>query len=184
MKKIIRIIIGICLCPFSIALAIGIGKVVYKWNISNKDQFMFLLGFLSYLIIHIMLYRPIILHVMGHELTHAVIGWLFGGTLKSLHVSDKGGSVKVDKSNFIITLAPYFFPIYTLMVLVIYFIVDVKFLPYIIFLLGFTFSFHIALTFHSLQQKQSDIKEYGNIFSFSFIIFMNLVIISLLVFSS
>lgn len=181
MKKIISTIFGICLIPVSISLIMGISGVLYKWNISVKEQFMFLFGFLSYIVIHILFYRPIILHIIGHEVTHALAGWIFGGKLKSLHVSEKGGSVTIDKSNFIVTLAPYFFPIYTLLLVIIYFIVDVKWTAYVIFLIGFTLSFHLALTFHSMKEKQSDFKEYGVIFSLSFILFMNLTIISILI---
>lgn len=180
MKKLVRFFLGICLIPVSIGLIIGIGRVLYKWDISVKEQFMFLLGFLSYIVIHVLFYRPIILHVFGHEITHALVNWIFGGKLKSLQVSEKGGSVSVDKNNFIITLAPYFFPIYTLLVLLVYFIVDIKYVGYIIFLIGFTLAFHLALTFHSLKEKQSDFKEYGFIFSLSFIFFMNMVILSIL----
>ena len=58
--------------------------------------------------------------MFGHELTHALFAVLFGGSVKAFHATERGGQVTVTKSNFLITLAPYFFPLYTFLVLVLY----------------------------------------------------------------
>jgi len=118
------------------------------------------------------------MHVMAHELTHAFWATLFGGRVKSLNVSHEGGSVTMEKSNFLVVLAPYFFPFYTVLALLIYIIVDVKYVDYILFLIGFTYSFHLALTLYSLRQKQTDIRECGLLFSLMFIYLANLLILA------
>jgi len=47
-----------------------------------------------------------------------------------------------------------------------------------LFLIGFTYSFHLALTVYSLGQKQTDIKECGLLFSLMFIYLANLLILA------
>jgi hypothetical protein len=118
------------------------------------------------------------MHVMAHELTHAFWAALFGGKVKALSVSPEGGSVTMDKANFFVVLAPYFFPFYTVIALLIYVIADQKYIDFIVFLIGLTYSFHLALTLYSLKQKQTDLKESGVIFSLAFIYFFNLLIFS------
>ena len=54
------------------------------------------------------------IYVVGHELTHVVWSWLFGGKVKKFRASSSGGEVVVTKSNFLVALAPYFFPLYEL----------------------------------------------------------------------
>ena len=56
------------------------------------------------------------IYVFGHELTHALWTWLFGGEVKKMKVSSKGGHVVISKTNFVIALAPYFFPLYVVLV--------------------------------------------------------------------
>ena len=56
------------------------------------------------------------IYVFGHELTHALWTWLFGGQVKKMKVSSSGGHVIISKTNFLIALAPYFFPLYAVIV--------------------------------------------------------------------
>ena len=62
---------------------------------------------------------PVRAYVLGHELTHALWGLLFGARVSKLRVGTSGGSVTLSKSNVWITLAPYFFPFYTVVVALI-----------------------------------------------------------------
>ena len=50
--------------------------------------------------------HPVRTYVLGHELTHAVWGLLFGAVPSSLKVGERGGSVRLTKTNMLITLAP------------------------------------------------------------------------------
>jgi hypothetical protein len=60
--------------------------------------------------------KPMWIYVFGHELTHALWTWLFGGQVKKMKVTSKGGHVVISKTNFVIALAPYFFPLYVVLV--------------------------------------------------------------------
>ena len=118
---------------------------------------------------------------MAHELTHILWAMLFGGRAKKLEVSGSGGKVLINRSNFLISLAPYFFPLYTMFFMVIYLIAKIQYHPYIAFFIGASFSFHIALTLYSMKTDQSDFVEDSSLFfSLAFIYFMNIVLIALL----
>ncbi|HNZ29724.1 MAG TPA: M50 family metallopeptidase, partial [Candidatus Goldiibacteriota bacterium] len=120
-------------------------------------------------------------HVMAHELTHIFWAFLFGGKAKKLEVSASGGRVLINRTNFVITLAPYFFPLYTFIFLAVYIIAKEQYLPYIAFLIGASLSFHIALTLYSMKSAQSDFHEDSNIFfSLSFVYLMNIIVIALI----
>ena len=44
---------------------------------------------------------------------------------------------------------------------------------------GFTWSFHIAFTIHTLSERQPDVQEHGRIFSYVVIYTMNVLVIGL-----
>ncbi|MFA5043840.1 MAG: hypothetical protein WC567_07635, partial [Kiritimatiellia bacterium] len=63
---------------------------------------------------------PVRLYVLAHELTHALWGALLGARISGLRVSANGGYVKLSQSNWLIALAPYFFSLYTFVVILAY----------------------------------------------------------------
>jgi len=133
----------------------------------------------AYLLVQAFFWRPLFLYVMGHELTHALAAVLQGGKADDLRVSTKGGMVKVNRSNFIVNLAPYFFPIYTVAACIIWAIAADRFQPALAALVGFSLAFHFALTLYSLKQHQSDISEVGWLFAIPLIVALNLAITAL-----
>ena len=132
-------------------------------------------GFAAFLAIWIFVpSKPVRLYVLGHELTHALWGKLFGAKVSNLKVSLHGGSVTLTKSNVWITLAPYFFPFYTILVVIAALIlrVFVSPLPWPwlwLSAIGFTWCFHLCFTLRALAQRQPDVIEYGRLFSWVFI---------------
>lgn len=126
--------------------------------------------------------HPVRTYVFGHELTHALWGLFFGARPSDVRVSASGGSVKLSKSNVFITLAPYFFPFYTFLVVLVALIVyafwkPLPFLPLWLFLVGFTWAFHVLFTLETLTRRQPDVKEYGRLFSWTFIFLANVLLI-------
>jgi len=152
---------------------------------SGKEYIPFWLGALCYVVFQIAFYKPMRAYVFGHELTHAFAGILSGAKIKKFKAGKNSGSVVLTKDNVWITLAPYFFPLYTFAVIVVYLMlgwfVNIKPLyPYFLFLIGFTVAFHIALTVYIIGIGQPDLKVYGVFFSYVLIIFVNILVFSLL----
>ncbi|MCD4812571.1 hypothetical protein K8S19_02610 [bacterium] len=152
-----------------------------KFTFGTPTQLALITGAGIYLVMHLLLWKPVFMHVMGHELTHAFWAVILGGRIKSLLVSREGGQVTLSKTNFFIALAPYFFPIYTFLILPIYFIAAPKFYSVLAFFVGFTLAFHIGLTLHSLRDQQSDIVQVGTYFSLSFVYFMNILVLAIII---
>lgn len=135
-------------------------------------------GLVAFLFMWVVLPAPVRLYVLGHELTHAVWGLAFGSRVSHLKVGVTGGSVLLSKSNVWITLAPYFFPFWTILVVVAALVTRcfVSPLPWScvwLFAIGFTWCFHVCFTIRSLLQPQPDIQEYGYLFSYVLIWLFN-----------
>jgi len=139
-----------------------------------------IIGFLLWLFLFFCSPRPMRTYVLGHELTHALWAWLMGARVKNVRVSKNGGSVTVSKTNFLIALAPYFFPFYTLCVIGLHFVIEIFYdqqiyAPFWLGLVGLTWGFHLTFTLSMLKQHQPDIHEHGRLFSYSFIYLMNVL---------
>lgn len=143
-------------------------------------------GMVVFLVLWNVFPEPVRVYVLGHELTHALWGLFFGAIPSRLRVGPQGGSVNLTKSNVWITLAPYFFPFYTVLVVVLALVVrlvlhftmpEVKGFPCPpawTFAVGLTWCFHICFTVRSLTQPQPDVEEYGRLFSWMLILILNL----------
>jgi hypothetical protein len=172
-----KILLSILLWPLAFCMAAALGQSLWALPWKDPRLLSFGAGALSYGLIQAFFWRPLFVYVMGHELTHALASLLQGGKADDMRISTKGGMVKVEVSNFLTSLAPYFFPIYTFFLLVIYWIADPRYRIYLVFLLGVSLAFHWALTAYSLKQHQSDIAESGWLFALPFIGALNLFIL-------
>lgn len=135
-------------------------------------------GFGSFLALWLLRFRPVKTYVFGHEMTHAIVGLFFGARPSNLKVTVKGGSVQLTKSNVWITLAPYFVPFYTVLVVIIAAMArlcmhTLPFQPAWLFAVGFTWCFHVLFTLKSLGEEQPDVREYGRLFSWELIFLLN-----------
>ena len=186
MANFLRLLLGLALLPMcwgvSLAFfdAIVIAAGTTGWM--GPEALSLLGGIAAFALAWFALSHPVRMYVLGHELTHALWGLLFGARPSDVRVSASGGSVKLTKSNMLITLAPYFFPFYTFIVIVVALITYAFFkpLPYLplwLFLVGFTWAFHVLFTLETLGQRQPDVKLYGRIFSWTFIFLVNVGIV-------
>ena len=126
--------------------------------------------------------QPVSFYVIGHELTHAVSGFLSGAKIHSLTASNKGGEVRLSKSNAFIALSPYIFPFYTLLVIILHAAIEhwwpSRYLTFVFqFLIGFTLSFHWFMTWNSLHLRQPDLKILGILLSGIIIALGNILIL-------
>ena len=170
MPKWIKFIIAILLLPVCAGAARALWLVLCASGGADVVWVPLLAGAACWVVIFLLLPKPMWIYVFGHELTHALWAWLFGGQVKKLKVSSAGGHVVVSKSNFLIVLAPYFFPLYTALVFAVFAIGHLfwdwwNYLVWFHLLVGATYAFHVTLTWHVLKTRQSDITSQGWLFS-------------------
>ncbi|MCK5534386.1 hypothetical protein KAI68_04655 [bacterium] len=182
--RFFKFLISLFLIPACIATVAGLMSQVFSLGGSHLLIY-FIIGFVSYLILQTFLFTPLRIYILGHELTHALWSLAFGGKVKKLRVFKNRGEVQLTKVNFLITLAPYFFPFYTFLILAIYYSVNFFYplkplFSLLIFLIGFSWSFHLSLCFFSLRKEQSDLQKGGLFFSVVIIWLMNIIVLSLI----
>jgi tellurite resistance protein TehA-like permease len=120
MPKWVKTIIAILLLPLCIGVTNALIMVLHASGGANIVWVPMLAGAACWLVILLLLPRPMWVYVFGHELTHALWAWLFGGRVKKFKATSQGGHVVITKNNFLITLAPYFFPLYVAVVVLIF----------------------------------------------------------------
>jgi len=165
-----KTILAILLLPACVGAAQALVKVLRASGDADTVWVALGAGAVCWGVIYLLLPRPMWIYVFGHELTHAIWVWLFGGDVKKFKVSSEGGHVVVTKTNFLIALAPYFFPIYVALLVLVFGLGQWfwNWQPYRVWfhlLLGAAYAFHVTLTWHVLQTRQSDITGQGWLFS-------------------
>ena len=138
------------------------------------------------------------LYVLGHESTHAALAILSLGKVANFTVRKDGGHILTDKPTVLVTLAPYFYPI-PCVILIIFASILSLFYPWheappllvwngfvftameVFFLLfGLGWGFHISFTVWMIRKGQSDLRMHGNFFSLVLIYLGNLAFLTLL----
>lgn len=146
---------------------------------------MYAAGAAAYLALDIFIAKPMWMYVFGHELTHAISGIATGAKIHSFKASAKGGEVQMSKSNALVALAPYVFPIYGIVIVAAYALLKrwwagPELSVVFQFLLGFSIAFHLVLTFHAVHTRQPDLKVLGLFLSIVVIGLSNLLILGFL----
>jgi len=184
--KFLRNIFAFLLVPaVSVAEYTFVKSFLYFMISAGNRNIPFWIGILCYIVFQVILYKPMKTYVFGHELSHAIAGILSGAKIKKFYVGRESGRIVLTKDNILITLAPYFFPVYTFVIIIIYiflgwFINIKQFYGYFLFLTGFSIAFHVALTIYILSAEQSDLKIYGAFFSYVIIFIVNIAVFILL----
>jgi hypothetical protein len=165
-----KTILAILLVPWCIGAAGALVRVLRASGAAEHFWVAFLGGAACWLAVFLLLPKPMLIYVFGHELTHALWAMLFLGRVKKFKASANGGQVVVSRSNFLIVLAPYFFPLYAVLVVGVFALGRLAFgwsghLVWFHLLLGAAYAFHITLTAHILKTRQSDITSQGWLFS-------------------
>ena len=184
----LKFIIGLFLLPFCIVITQTFFTAFARATVAQRlwageEFWFFALGALLWLIAFFGLPRPILLYVFGHELTHALWVWLMGGRVSRFRVSREGGHIVTSRTNFWIALAPYFFPLYSILAIAVYgmagLFVNVQ--PYGRWLyaaIGVTWAFHLTFTCWMIPKNQTDLRDHGTFFSLVIIYLMNLLLLS------
>ncbi|MGY8686289.1 MAG: hypothetical protein ACKVHP_00910 [Verrucomicrobiales bacterium] len=133
------------------------------------------------------------LYVFGHEFTHVIFIYLCGGKVYGdIRVSTQGGHVVTNKTNWLISLSPYFVPFYTVIAASGFLLarpfvdlnntltlmgLDFQPIYFLYGLIGFTWALHIFYTVTMLAKDQPDLHMNGNILSLLVIYLVNSIIV-------
>lgn len=133
-------------------------------------------GFFTYVPVRLLLAGPIFrfIETAVHELIHAWVGRAcFMKPTKLEGASEGGGKTTFEgPSCFLVLLAPYCFPVFTLVLLPIKFFGFAHVPPVsevINFLIGVTFGFHFLMHIAQFGLRQSDVQKVGLIASVGFV---------------
>jgi hypothetical protein len=158
--------------------------VIQRSGTADTTWVPLLAGAGCWIAVYLLLPKPMWIYVLGHELTHALWAWLFGAQVRKFNVTSKGGHVVVTKTNFLIALAPYFFPFYAVIVVALFAIGRLiwdwrNLLALFDLFLGATYAFHVTLTATILKTRQTDITDQGYLFSAVVIFLGNITVLML-----
>lgn len=183
--KLAKALIGLLLLPACVGATLNLGYLLGELTGGTLQGLPLSLwglvaGFALWVLIYAALPRPVRTYVWAHELTHALWGWLMGARIRGFKVSRQGGHVRLTHTNFLITLAPYFFPLYTLLVILLHVALSLfydmsLYAPIWLGWVGLTWGFHLTFTLSMLQLEQPDIQEHGRLFSYTVIYLFNLL---------
>ena len=135
-------------------------------------------------------------YVRIHEYTHAIWTWLSNGKVGEIKINDDHGHILTDKPTVLVTLAPYFYPL-PCVVLIMFFLLfqlvypldqapplqlpggSVSAVAVFVLLVGMGWGFHFSYTVWMIRKGQSDLRMHGNFFSLVVIYLVNLLVVTL-----
>ena len=174
MGKLLNFVLLILLLP--LIYAVSYEALLFFVQIEWKDTLFFLLGMAVYVLLYAVALTGKIgfLETLEHELTHAGAS-LAVFRMPSRLLVEPGGGETAAAGCFLVALAPYFLPLFTLPLLLLKPVVPPPFDRAVDFLIGSTLAFHYVRLYIDLKTEQSDITRTGTIFSVFFSVAMNLV---------
>ena len=120
---------------------------------------------------------------LEHESTHALFAVLTLHRIVGFRASmGRGGEVRfTGRGNWLIAVAPYFFPTVALLLFLLAYLLPFPGLPWQGFLLGVALGYHIVSTARETHRDQTDLKQLGLTFCWLFLPAANLAVVGLLV---
>lgn len=121
--------------------------------------------------------------IFEHELTHALFAVLTLHRIVGFRASvGRGGEVRfAGAGNWLITVAPYFFPTVALLLFLLAYLMPLAAFPWQRFLLGVALGYHIVSTYRETHRDQTDITRLGLTFCWLFLPAANVAVVGLLV---
>lgn len=120
---------------------------------------------------------------LEHELTHAAAALATFHPVRGLRVTrHQGGHVQiVNGTNWLISLAPYFVPSLTLVLLAAFEVAAPRTSGLVDAVLGASFAYHLASTLRETHARQPDFRAANRVFALLFLPAANVVVIGVLV---
>jgi hypothetical protein len=169
------------------AIGLTIGNEIT--NLSSTIFIPFIVGVAAYFILWKLLFNRRLwgswLPTFEHELTHTLFALITLHRVTDFHTSyAKGGHVQYigGPGNWLITIAPYFFPTFVVLMLLVNYYFPLLQRDLFILMLGFVVSFHLISTLTEINTKQPDLRKVGLFFSCCFLPGANLFFVGGLIF--
>ena len=189
-------IFGVLAVLFLLVAVTSLGKnlidicVRVGWNWRHDGNYVGLFaGFAAYGLFLVSMIVPRMRHNLNwfmkftHELTHTLVAVLFFAKIREFVVKDRDCYVnyKAGPIGYVpITLSPYCIPIYTFMLFPFRFAGDSHYMIVFDALIAFSYAFHVHSFIKQTRFRQPDIENCGNARSVTFISFVHLAVISLI----
>jgi len=113
--------------------------------------------------------------VFEHEFAHLVMGLLMFQKPEAFFATATRGHVRVGGKNFLVDLAPYYFPTFSIILLLVFPLLKESSYPAYFAVLGFMTGYHLLSKMIDFKFYQGDIKVSGKAFSVFFCLFAGLL---------
>lgn len=187
---------GLLACLFFMVMITSLAKntidicvrVGWEWRHPGTYVGLFA-GFMAYAVFMLFLIIPRSRHNLNwlmkftHELTHTLVAMLFFGKIREFVVRDRECYVSYQTGpiGYVpITLSPYCIPIYTFMLFPFRFAGDNHYMVIFDALIAFTYAFHVHSFIKQTRFSQPDIENCGKARSTTFIAFVHMCVLSLI----
>ena len=135
-----------------------------------------LIGFVSGALFWIVLRKKLgFFGVFQHEFTHLVMGLLMFQKPEAFFATASRGHVRVGGKNFFVDLAPYYFPTFSIILLLVFPLLKESAFPVYFAVLGFMTGYHLVSQIIDFKFHQGDIRVSGKAFSVVFCLFASLL---------
>jgi len=164
--------------PFSV-VALSDSKIIGE-VFSNNGAIV--AGFSIYLVVWFFYFsRPSagsFFSTFEHELTHAIFAWATFKKVTGLTATWREGGVCSWEGgeNWLIFIAPYFFPTLMLVPIVLSFVVKREYFEAVEIMLGAVMAYHMTSTYLETHSNQTDLQETSFLFAFLFLPTANIMV--------
>jgi hypothetical protein len=178
-------ILCVLILPVLLSLLIHLPVLFGRYSSFTPEMSWLAGGAALFLIVFFTCGAPVRSYILEHELSHILFALMTGVRIRRISLRSRSSYVQTDRVNLLIALAPYTFPLYTVILALTYriFLSPLAYRPVtlvVYFLFGLTLSFHIVATVHYLQLEQPDLKRYGYFSSLIIILVLSLAVLVLL----
>ena len=167
--RLVKALMVAVLLPLAIGILMGILEQLDAVSLSGGTFREWVgYGFMTYIGLHILLYRPVPLFQANHRLFSSLAAWLFGGQVTSVEQAGggKGKGAKGAKGDShaqgstLVAFSPYVIPLYTVLMCGLGWMLTRWWNRTLLdgpvsFLIGVTIAFHWLMTADDLQQQRA-----------------------------
>lgn len=160
LSRIVKAAVAAALFPLVAGLLLDLREQVDLVSVSGRTFREWIeLGVVTYVVVHLLLYRPVRLFQAGRRIFSTMAMWLFGGQVASVENSGGKGESSA-RGSTLVAFSPYTVPLYTVLVCLIGWVaargVDRSVVDGpVSFFIGATLAFHWLMTADELQSQRA-----------------------------